>query len=171
MMEDVDLVRDTPLESLATAIAAQTDALGRLRFKFEVQQMMLSGGCTTWVSETTEELEAAIDEVHECDAHFRVALSAAAAARDLSPESTLREVAAAVEEPWNYIFQQGRDELKRSVERVSALCGENRKLLARGYLATSAALSLLGVQTTTAYDASGAPVSSQSSANILNTKA
>jgi len=151
--------------------ATHRSKASRLRFKFEVQQMMLSGGCTTWVSETTEELEAAIDEVHECDAHFRVALSAAAAARDLSPESTLREVAAAVEEPWNYIFQQGRDELKRSVERVSALCGENRKLLARGYLATSAALSLLGVQTTTAYDASGAPVSSQSSANILNTKA
>ncbi|MDA8291647.1 MAG: flagellar export chaperone FlgN [Actinomycetota bacterium] len=170
-MDDVDLARDTPLEALATAIAAQTDSLARLRFKFEVQQMMLSGGCTTWVAETTEELEAAIEDVHERDAQFRSVLSDAAASCGLSPESTLREVAAAAEEPWNYIFRQGRDELKRSVERVTALCGENRKLLARGYLATSAALSLLGIETTTAYDASGSPVTSQGSASILNAKA
>jgi len=51
------------------------------------------------------------------------------------------------------------------------LCGENRKLLARGYLATTAALSLLGVETTTAYNATGAPVQSAQSANILNAKA
>ncbi|MCU1492398.1 MAG: flagellar protein FlgN [Acidimicrobiaceae bacterium] len=171
MRHDVELVRDTPLEALATTIATQIDALSRLRFKFEVQQMMLSGGCTTWVSETTQELEAAIDAVQDSDAVFRAALSRAATSLSLSPESTLREIAAAVEEPWTYIFGQGRDELKRSVERVSILCGENRKLLARGYLATTAALSLLGVETTTAYDASGAPVSTQQSANILNTKA
>jgi hypothetical protein len=171
MREGVEPARDTALESLATAIAAQTDVLSRLRFKFEVQQMMLAGGSTTWVSETTEELEAAIDAVQDSDAVFRASLSHAAAFLGLSPESTLREVAASVPEPWNYIFRQGRDELKRSVERVSVLCAENRKLLARGYLATTAALSLLGVETTTAYDASGSPVNSQASATILNTKA
>lgn len=171
MNDDVELARNAPLEALATAIAGQTDALSRLRFKFEVQQMMLSGGYSSWIAETTQELEVAIDAVQDSDAAFRTALTRAATALALSPESTLREIAAAVEEPWNYIFRQGRDELKRSVERVAVLCGENRKLLARGYLATSAALSLLGVEITTSYDASGAPVSSQQSANILNTKA
>ncbi len=171
MSEDVGTPHDGPLEALAAAIAAQTDALGHLRFKFEVQQMMLAGGGNTWVNETTRELEAAIGAVQESDVAFRAALSAAASELGLSPESTLREIAAAASEPWNYIFRQGREELKRAVERVNVLCGENRKLLARGYLATSAALSLLGVASTTSYDATGAPVSSAKSANILNTKA
>jgi hypothetical protein len=171
MNEYVELDHVTPLEALATAIAIQTDALSRLRFKFEVQQMMLSAGSTTWVSETTEELEAAIDDVQSSDLAFRTALARTAASLGLSPESTLREVAEVVEEPWNYIFRQGRDELKRSIDRVAMLCGENRKLLARGYLATTAALSLLGVETTTAYNATGAPVQSAQSANILNAKA
>ena len=162
---------ELPLEVLAGAISSQTDALGRLRFKFEVQQMILAGGCTTWVGETTEELELAIDGVQAADEVFRSALASASAAVGISPESTLREIAAAVDEPWSYIFRQGREELVRSVDRVTALCGENRKLLARGYLATTAALSLLGVPTATAYDANGAPVARRESANILNAKA
>lgn len=171
MSHGVELGRETPLEALASAISSQADALGRLRFKFEVQQMMLAGGCTTWVGETTEELEAAIDAVQGADGVFRSALADASASVGISPESTLREIAAAVDEPWSYIFRQGREELVRSVDQVTALCGENRKLLARGYLATTAALALLGVPTATAYDSSGAPVARQQSVNILNAKA
>jgi hypothetical protein len=171
MNDDVEPARSAPLEALALAVAGQTDALSRLRFKFEVQQMMLSSGSNSWIAETTGELEAAIDAVQVSDAEFRGALSAAAVAVSLSPESTLREVAAAVDEPWSYIFRQGREELQRSIERVTSLCAENRKLLARGYLATSAALSLLGVEINTSYDATGAPVGRSTSANILNTKA
>ena len=52
MSEAVEHDNDGPLEALARSIAAQTDALGHLRFKFEVQQMMLTGGGSTWVSET-----------------------------------------------------------------------------------------------------------------------
>ncbi len=171
MSDAVEPMNDGPLETLARAIAAQTDTLGHLRFKFEVQQMMLTGAGSTWVSETTRELEGAISAVQESDEEFRVALAEAAAFLAVSPESTLREVAAVAPEPWNYIFRQGREELKTAVERVGALCGENRKLLARGYLATSAALAMLGVDSATSYDATGTPVISARSANILNTKA
>ncbi len=171
MSEAVEHDNDGPLEALARSIAAQTDALGHLRFKFEVQQMMLTGGGSTWVIETTTELEQAIEAVQDSDEAFRTTLAEAAGSLALSPESTLREVAVAAPEPWNYIFRQGREELKTSVERVGLLCGENRKLLARGYLATSAALAMLGIDSATSYDASGTPVISARSANILNTKA
>ena len=171
MSEAVEHDTDGPLEVLARSIAAQTDALGHLRFKFEVQQMMLTGAGGTWVNETTSELEQAIEAVRHSDELFRAALADAAAYLGTSPESTLREVAAAAPEPWSYIFRQGREELKTAVERVGLLCGENRKLLARGYLATSAALAMLGVDSATSYDATGTPVISARSANILNTKA
>ena len=163
---------DGDLEALAVGVAAETEALARLRFKFEVQQMMLSGGRAAYLDETTRELEAAIAEVHHADAQLRQRLAAASRALELAPESTLREVAAAAGEPWRYIFEQGRDDLRRAVDAIGRLCAENRKLLARGYLATSEALALLGVETAgTSYDASGAPTRGRAAAAILNTRA
>lgn len=168
------VVRDAELEALAGAIARQIEALGHLRFKFEVQQLMLSGGRSAYITETTDELREAIEQVQRADAEFRRCLShAAARSLALSPESTLREVAQAVGEPWRYIFEQGRDELRRAIERINALCAENRKLLARGYLATSEALALLGVGGGggAAYDATGSAIASAGGAAILDAKA
>lgn len=169
----MELRRDADLEALAGAISAQSEALSHLRFKFEVQQLMLAGGRAGYLDETTRELEQAIEQVQRSDAAFRQILALAAArSLALSPESTLREVAAAAEEPWRYIFEQGREELRRAVERIGVLCAENRKLLARGYLATSEALAVLGMQPAgPSYDATGAPVRSGAGAAILNVKA
>lgn len=168
----MELRRDADLEALAGAVARQSDALAHLRFKFEVQQLVLAGGRSAWLEETTRELEQAIEQVQRSDAAFRQVLSLAASrALGLSPESTLREVAAAAGEPWRYIFEQGREDLRRSIERVGALCAENRKLLARGYLATSEALAVLGMQPAgLSYDATGAPVRTGVAAAILNAK-
>ena len=169
----MEVSRDEDLEALARALAEQSEALAHLRFKFEVQQLMLSGGRTAWIDETTEELEEAIAHVHRADVVFRQRLGVAASrVLGLSPESTLREVAAASGEPWRYIFEQGRDDLRRAIEAVGRLCAENRKLLARGYLATSAALSVLGVETAgMSYDATGAPRPARAGAAILNERA
>jgi hypothetical protein len=167
----VDSVTQSALEGLAGSTERQIAALRRLAFKFEVQQMMLSGGRSMWLDETLAELEGAIADVQHADREFRSSLGEAAVGLALSPESTLREVAGVAPEPWGYIFDQGRDELQRSVDRVSALCTENRKLLARGYLATGAALSLLGVDTGSSYRPDGAPSRAEGSANLLNAKA
>lgn len=169
-MEPAD---ESLLESLATAVSRQVDALAHLRFKFEVQQLLLAGGRAMYVDETTRELQEAIDRVQICDASFREALGLVAARTlGLSPEATLREVAAAAPEPWCYIFTQGREELRTGIGRVGQLCEENRKLLARGFLATSEALAMLGVATGgISYDATGSPVRAPASAAIINMKA
>lgn len=166
----MEFVTDPTLESLASAVADQIAALGHLQFKFEVQQMMLVGGRGTWVDETTRDLELAIQAVHRADLVFRQSLLEAARSVDLSPESTLREVANVVGEPWSYIFSQGREELRKAVARIDELSAENRKLLARAYFATAEALAMLGVNTNAAYDANGAPVTTSPSI-ILNAKA
>lgn len=164
--------RDADLEALAGAIARQSDALTYLRFKFEVQQVMLAGGRAGFLDETTKELSEAIGRVQACDVDFRGRLSKAAGALGLSLESTLREIAASAGEPWRYIFEQGREDLRRATEAIGRLSAENRKLLARGYLATSQALAVLGVETAgLSYDATGAPQRSRSAATILNARA
>jgi hypothetical protein len=166
----VEFVTDPVLEALATSVSDQLNALGHLEFKFEVQQMMLFGGRGVWVDETTRDLEGAIQAVQRSDLVFRRALSEAARSLDLSPESTLREVAGVTEEPWAYILSQGRHELRKAIARVDELCSENRTLLVRGYLATTEALAMLGVHDPTGYDATGSPVA-QSTSIILNAKA
>lgn len=166
----VEFVPDPILEELAAAITGELSALNHLRFKFEVQQMMLFGGRGVWIEETTGDLELAIADVQDADVVFRRALAAAARRCSLSPESTLREVADVLGEPWAYIFGQGRSELAKAIEKIGQLCTENRKLLAQGYLATTQALSMLGVDTPQGYDASGAPQAPASSI-ILNAKA
>jgi FlgN protein len=158
------------LETLATSVSDQLSALAHLEFKFEVQQMMLVGGRGVWVEETTRDLEVAIATVQRGDLVFRRALGEAAGVLGLSPESTLREVAEATDEPWSYIFGQGRHELQKAIRRIDELCAENRKLLVRGYLATSEALAMLGVADPAGYDASGAPVPGSTSI-ILNARA
>lgn len=163
---------DADFEGLARSVAEQSEALARLRFKFEVQQMMLAGGRAAWIDETTRELEAAIEAVHRADVAFRHRLSLAVRSIGLPPESTLRELGAAVGEPWRYIFEQGRDDLRRALEAVGRLCEENRMLLARGFLATSEALALLGVEPAgLSYDATGLPRQPRAAAAILNERA
>lgn len=166
----VEFVSDPILEALAAAVSGELTALNHLRFKFEVQQMVLFGNRGVWIEETTSDLELAIADVQDADVVFRRCLADAARHLGMSPESTLREIVGSVGEPWAYIFSQGREDLTQAIERVGHLCTENRKLLAQGYLATTQALSMLGVDTPLGYDASGAP-SAPPSSIILNTKA
>ncbi len=159
------------LERLARSLEEQLVALRHLCFKFEVQEIVLSGGRHQWLNETTAELERAVADVRGCDADLRQALVAAGVALGLSPEATVREVAVTAPEPWGYIFDQHRTELQQLLDRVGALSRANRKLLAHGHAATVAALAFLGVEAPTSYDASGALTPTGGSLGLLDARA
>ena len=57
------------------------------------------------------------------------------------------------------------------LDRVESLKRANRKLLARGYAVTVAALALLGVDAPTSYDASGALTPAGGSLGLLDARA
>ncbi|HMD45974.1 MAG TPA: hypothetical protein VKG43_07435 [Acidimicrobiales bacterium] len=163
---------ETALRDLADRTDAQLGALRLLSFKFEVQHMMLAGGRNVWFDETALELEDAIMAVRDAEAPFRTALARAAGALGLEVSATLGEVAEVSPEPWSYIFDQGRQELRQLALDVQAQCNDNRKLLARGHLATTQALQLLGIDTSPAYDARGGlDVGHRGSVNLLNARA
>ena len=167
----VEPVTREALERLARSLEEQLVALRHLSFKFEVQEIVLSGGRHQWLNETTAELERAVAAVRASDGHLRQALGAGAVALGLSPEATVREVAVAVPEPWGYIFDQHRAELQQSLDRVATLSRANRKLLAHGHAATVAALAFLGVEAPTSYDASGALTPAGGSLGLLDARA
>jgi len=162
----------TALQDLADRTETQLATLRLLSFKFEVQHMMLAGGRTVWFDETALELEQAIVAVRDAEAPFRTALARAAGAVGLPLTATLGEVGQAAPEPWGYIFDQGRAELRQLAVDVQGQCNENRKLLARGQMATTQALQLLGIDTSPSYDASGEmTIGRRGSMNLLNARA
>jgi hypothetical protein len=158
------------LQGLATGVAEQIDATQRLCFKLEQQQMTLASGRSTWLGETTRELEDAIEQFQGTQVDFYLVLGRAASELDLAPESTLREIAAAAEEPWSYIFAEGRESLRLALERVESLKREIRTMLARAYVSVSSALTLLGVDAPVAYDANGTLAAPTQRSIILNTR-
>lgn len=159
------------LERLALCLGQQVAALRHLCFKFEIQEVILTSGRHKWLDETTAELERAVASLHGTDRTLREALEKAAVAVQLSPESTVREVAAAVPEPWSYVLEEHRKGMQELLERVGQLSRTNRQLLARGHAATVAAMSFLGAQVPSSYDANGqlAPVSG--SVGLLDARA
>ncbi|MGH9088505.1 MAG: flagellar protein FlgN [Acidimicrobiales bacterium] len=159
------------LERLARCLDEQLSALRHLCFKFEVQEIVLSGGRHQWLNETTGELERAVHRVHDTDRALRAALAQGAVALGLSPESTVREVADAAPEPWGYIFGQHREDLQRSIDRVAQLSRTNRQLLTRGHAATTSALQFLGADVPTGYDATGNAAPATGSVGLLNARA
>lgn len=159
------------LERLAHCLDDQLAALRHLCFKFEVQEVVLSGGRHQWLNETTAELERAVRAVHGTDRALRDALAKGAVALGLSPEATVREVAAAAPEPWGYIYGQHREDLQRSIERVAQLSRTNRQLLARGHAATVSAMQFLGADVPAGYDATGSAAPVSGSVGLLDTRA
>lgn len=159
------------LERLARCLDEQLAALRHLCFKFEVQEIVLSGGRHQWLNETTAELERAVVAVHATDQALRDALAKGAVALGLSPEATVREVAEVAPEPWGYIFGQHREELQRSVDRVAQLSRTNRQLLARGHAATVTAMQFLGAEVPTGYDAAGNAATVTGSVGLLDARA
>ena len=159
------------LERLARCLDEQLSALRHLCFKFEVQEVVLSGGRHQWLNETTAELEKAVHAVHDTDRALRAALAKGAVALGLSPEATVREVAAAAPEPWGYIFGQHREDLQRSVERVAQLSRTNRQLLARGQAATVSALQFLGADVPSGYGKDGGAAPMTGSVGLLDARA
>ncbi|MGH8979971.1 MAG: flagellar export chaperone FlgN [Acidimicrobiales bacterium] len=159
------------LERLALCLGRQVASLRHLCFKFEIQEVVLTSGRQKWLGETTAELELAVADLHEHDQALRVALVAAAVAVGLSPESTVREVAARVPEPWSYVLEEHRKGMHELLERVGQLSRTNRQMLARGHAATVAAMSFLGAQVSSGYDASGRPSPASGSVGLLDARA
>jgi hypothetical protein len=162
--------RDAALQGLATAVAELLDASNRVCFKLEQEQMLLAGARNAWISEATNELEDAVGEFTAAERQFLGHLSAAAGPLGAPPEATLREISMIAEEPWNYIFSEGANELRQIFGRVEQHKAGLREMLTRNYLAASSALQVLGVSTPTAYDASGTPSSSGTPSVLFNTR-
>lgn len=166
----VPSAENDPFQKLASALAETLDASNRVCFKLEQHQLLLTTGRNAWLGDATSELEEAVSDFREAEVEFLGALPPVATRLFLPPESTLREIAAAAEEPWDYIFDHGGKELRQLLTRVDTLKAALKEMLTRNYLAVTSALAILGVNPPTAYDASGSPAGNQTPSVLFNAR-
>jgi len=158
------------LEHLASRIEDQLDVLRHLCFRFEMLHAVVVAGKQEWLPESNTDLGQALGALQESDLRFRSALAEAAVSIGLSPESTLREVAAAVPEPWDFIFGKHREEIARWATRAGALARANTQLIRKFLAAANSALALLGGEAPLGYDETGSEGTVTGSIGLVNTR-
>jgi hypothetical protein len=166
----VDAV-DTPLlERLAVRLERQLDALRHACFRLEVLQAVVTVGKREWLPESNADLAQALDALQQSDRELRVALGETARSLGLSPEATLREVAVAAPEPWDFVFAKHRevvDHLARRADELGRACNQ----LLRQLLATlEAALTMIGGEAPVGYDETGGQGPVTGSIGLVDTR-
>jgi hypothetical protein len=169
--QSVSPTHAAPLERLASCIERQLGALRHACFRFEVLQSVVTAGKQEWLPESNADLGQALEALAQGDREFRASLASAATGLGLSPESTLREVAAASPEPWDFIFAKHREDIEHWAKRTGELGRANNQILRKFLSAVNAALALVGGEAPFGYDESGAQGAVKGSIGLVNTRA
>lgn len=158
------------LEHLASRIEDQLDVLRDLCFRFEMLQAVIFASKQEWLPESNADLGRALNALQDSDRWFRSSLAEAAVTLGLSPESTLREVAAAVPEPWDFIFGKHREDIAHWATRAKDLGQTNNQILRKFLSAANAALALIGGDAPFGYDETGSEGPVTGSIGLVNTR-
>jgi hypothetical protein len=92
-----------------------------LEFKLEEERLLAEAGRVRWLHRATREVALVRGELRRAELERALAVSAAAEDLGIESPSTLRELAAAVPEPWGGIFERHRTALLRAAEVVTEL--------------------------------------------------
>lgn len=162
---------DAPYRPLIPCLESLEARWRSVIFKLETMKASVTSGGQEWLHEATEECEEAQRQLVREHRTFLAALSQTAVTLGLSPESTLRELAAAASEPWDYILGEHRRELLAMAERTNDLQRQNIDLFTRLRNRANSTLSLLGAQTSVAYSQTGDIGSARGSIGLVDARA
>jgi hypothetical protein len=147
----------TAYAALSAALWDLREALETLLFRLVAEQLVVTSGATRWLGRADDDLRNAIERMRLTEVARAVETEALARAVNCSPESTLRELAAAAEEPWAQVLGEHRDALRALVAEIQTAADANRRLLDAGAKAVRETLDHLG-NTVGIYDATGTRV-------------
>ena len=158
------------LAALATALADKNNALVRVLFKVESLHTVLVGHRVKWLTEARKELEEAWADALAIEPYFIQVLGEVAQSLKMAPESTLREIAEACGEPWGFIFSQNREEILETAKQIEQISELNKSMLARGHMALSSAIGILGGNDLRTYDQLGGAVGRSGDIHIIDVR-
>jgi flagellar biosynthesis/type III secretory pathway chaperone len=158
------------LAEISNILWSERQLLELLSFKLEEEQLLLASGRSRWLAHATREVEMVLDEIKNAELTRALQLSEVGAELGLGPQPSLRDLAAAVEAPWQTIFEQHRMAFLTAVHEIHAMAQLNRELLSRGQRATQEALAWLSERTgeSELYSPSGVAQAAHNSPHFVN---
>jgi hypothetical protein len=123
------------LHDVSNILWRERHLLELLLFKLEEEQLVLASGRSRWLSHATGEVEMVLHEIKETELARAVEIESLGAELGLPPNASLRDLAAAVDEPWKSVLLEHRNAFLGVTEEIVDLAKSNRELLARGFQA------------------------------------
>lgn len=155
------------LHSLSSVLWRERQLLELLLFKLEVEQLLLASGTSRWLAHATREVETVLEQIRECEVARSVDTDAAAAELNLSPDSSLEQLAKAANSPWDGILSEHRAAFLSLTTEIDSLASSNRELLATSHRAAQETIMAL-TETVQTYDSSGSTGRSTGSASLID---
>ena len=153
---------ESVLSELSHVLWQQRDLVTQLIYRLEVQQLVLAWGRTRWINISTEDVEAAIEDVRHQEG-VRAAL-----VEDLAPllgtpvDASLRDLVIAAPEPWHTILGEHHTEFLKLSNEAEDAARSNADLLNHGLSDVRSLLQSFGSQPEPEY---GSRVGSRNNGN------
>lgn len=124
------------LSDISNALLREQGLLEMLLFKLEEEHLILAAGRTRWLTFATREVEAVLAEIKRCELIRATLVAALAPSLGLGANPSLRELAEAAPEPWDFVLDQHRRSFLEIADDIGTQAHANKQLLNRGAAAT-----------------------------------
>ena len=132
------------LSEVSDILWRERDLLELLVFKLEEEQLILDSRRLRWLAHANREVEMVRDEIGRVELLRSVEVEALTAELEIGSDVSLRQLAAAVDEPWRSILVDHRRALVTSTREIRMLADAGRGHLEEGTAATRESLDWLG---------------------------
>ncbi len=132
------------MEKLSLVLWQERELLETLRYRLEVEQLVMAHGQSHWLANAARDVESVLEEIRGTEILRAVAADEAAAELGLPAGSSLSSLIDRVAEPWQTILADHRSAFRAASEEIARLADANRSLITAGARAAREALLGLG---------------------------
>ena len=132
------------LSEVSDILWRERDLLELLVFKLEEEQLVVDARRLRWLAHASREVEMVRDEIREVELLRSVEVASLASGLEIGSDVSLRQLAAAVDEPWRSILVDHRRALLASTREIRKLAEAGLGGLEAGAAATREELGWLG---------------------------
>lgn len=140
--------------AVAAVLWTEREALERVLYALQVEQLVLAAGATRWLNHADGSLRVALERLRTTEVLRAAEANELARVARLPFQLTLAELAEVAPDPWRMVLSEHRAALRELVAEIDSLATETRRLLADGAAATSETLASIGFAMA-GYDADG----------------
>ena len=132
------------LSEVSDILWRERDLLELLVFKLEEEQLVVDARRLRWLAHASREVEMVREEIREIELLRSVEVASLASGLEIGSDVSLRQLAAAVDEPWRSILVDHRRALLASTREIRKLAEAGLGALEAGAAATREELGWLG---------------------------